>query len=219
MIEKGIEIVDLTQPIETGMQVYPGAENVKIENCVDYKNDQWHVDMLHISTHAGTHIDAPYHHIEKGKKIDEFPLEKFTGVGIVCDLTGKEPMQQLEPQDFSAYDDLLDDVEIVVVKTGWEKYYGTKEYENHPYLSEAAARYLTKKGISIAAVDAFSLDSTSLDTDHAHSVLLKNETLLVENLRNLDSLAAGRKYVFSFMPLAVKGSDGSPIRAVCYAKK
>ena len=87
-------------------------------------------------------------------------------------------------------------------------------YLKHPYLSKDAAEYLVKQGVSIVAVDFLNVDQTFGKAWDAHTVLLRNETLIVENLNNTLLLDFDKSYLFSFLPLKILGTDGSPVRAV-----
>jgi kynurenine formamidase len=97
--------------------------------------------------------------------------------------------------------------------TGWSEYFGTEKYERHPYLSKEGAEFLVSKGVSIVGLDALNIDSTISEVWDAHGILLSNEVLIVENLNNLSSIDPSKNYCFSFLPLKLDDTDGSPIRA------
>lgn len=61
-------MIDLSRRIEEGMPVFPGLTEVKMSNLIDHDQVGWHVDVIEINTHTGTHIDAPYHHLKDGKE-------------------------------------------------------------------------------------------------------------------------------------------------------
>src|SRR4051794_23164069 len=81
-----MKLVDLTQPFKTGMPVYPGDDVPKII----YSSKEGVVNHQIITgTHAGTHIDAPLHMLDGGKKLSEIGVEKFIGPGTLIDARGK----------------------------------------------------------------------------------------------------------------------------------
>src|SRR5919109_4012081 len=56
----------------------------------------WAVDAFkHLSTHATTHVDAPWHYNSRiggraARTIDQMPLEWFYGPGVVLDFTTRD---------------------------------------------------------------------------------------------------------------------------------
>jgi kynurenine formamidase len=188
------------------------------------------VDVLTLGSHTGTHIDAPYHFIKDGKKIDELPVQRFVGDGVLVDVSAKSDRELIEPGDVEPYENEIAEGDFVILKTGRDKYFGTSKYYFHPYLSPEGARLLLKMGVSLVGIDALNVDPTyhdSQDSDPSaialpdeetygypvHDILLGNDILIVENLCNLDKIKPV-KGVYSFLPLKLKDSDGSPIRAV-----
>ena len=107
---------------------------------------------------------------------------------------------------------------IVTLVTGWAKYFGQEKYLDHPFITKEAAEFLVKKGTSIVAVDFLNVDPTVYESWEAHPVLLSNDVLIVENIANSSELAEGKKYIFSFLPLKLWGSDGSPVRGTAVEK-
>ncbi|MGN0659569.1 MAG: cyclase family protein [Emergencia sp.] len=206
-------IIDLSCKIEEGMPVFPGLTEAEIKNLIDHDQIGWHVDVLSINTHMGTHIDAPYHHLKDGKKLQDYPLEKFVGKGILIDIPGLSEDEEIHRSHLEGAS--LSEGDFAILKTGWEKYYGTEKYHHHPYLAEDAVEYLAEKKVSIVGIDCFSPDSTSKGTDHAHTGLLSRDILNVENLTNLDQIDPKKNYMYYFLPLSTASGDGAPVRAVC----
>lgn len=225
-----MEVIDLTHAIHDDIQIYPGDPIPSIKQGLTHEKDYCHVDLLKLGSHTGTHIDAPYHFIKKGKKIDELPVQRFVGDGFLIDVSGKSDRDLIEPGDVERYKDEITQGNFVIFRTGWDKYFGTPKYYLHPYLSAEGARLLVNMGVSLVGVDALNIDPTyygSTDSDPSakvlpdeekygypvHDILLGSNILIVENLCNLDKIKQ-LKGVYSFLPLKLKDSDGSPIRAV-----
>ena len=205
-------IIDLTHEIKNGMMIYPGDPEIAITEGLTHERDYCHVDQLHLNSHTGTHIDAPLHFLPEGKPITDFAAEAFLRRGIAIDLRHKKASEPIAKEDLSSA--RLEKGDAAVLVTGWYRYFGTEEYLKHPYLSKEAAEYLVEQGVSIVAVDFLNVDQTCGDAWDAHHILLGNETLIVENLDNTFTLDFQKVYLFSFLPLKVLGTDGSPIRAV-----
>lgn len=209
-------MIDLSRRIEEGMPVFPGLTEVKMSNLIDHDQVGWHVDVIEINTHTGTHIDAPYHHLKNGKKLHDYPLEKFIGNGVLIDIPGLSDDEEIMKRHLEHAD--LKEGDFAILKTGWEKYYGTERYFHHPHLSVEAIEYLVEKKVSIVGIDCFSPDSTSKGNDDAHTGLLSHDILNVENLANLDQIDPEKEYTYYFLPLPTASGDGAPVRAICIEK-
>jgi len=225
-----MEVIDLTHTIHDEIQIYPGDPIPSISRGLTHEKDYCHVDLLKLGSHTGTHIDAPYHFLKDGQRIDEIAVQRFIGNGILIDVSAKSDRDLIEPGDVERYENEIAQGDFVIFKTGWDKYFGTPKYYLHPYLSAEGARILVKMGVSLVGIDALNVDPTdygSIDSDPSandlpdeekygypvHDILLGNDILIVENLCNLDKIKQ-RKGLYSFLPLKLKDSDGSPIRAV-----
>ncbi|ELY70968.1 cyclase family protein [Natrinema versiforme] len=205
--------VDLTQPIETGMQTYPGDPAVVVRTHATHADDGARVSRLECGSHTGTHVDAPAHTEPDGRTLDSYPLERFVfdAVRIDCrDLEARDPIPASRVPD--------GDTDLVAFWTGWDAHWGTDRYLEHPYLSPAAAEMCVKRGLDVA-VDALNPDPTPTDNAgedepegfQAHHALLGDEQLILENLTTLESV--GDRFELRAYPLALAG-DGSPVRAV-----
>ena len=229
-----MQIIDLTHTIQDDMQIYPGDPRPSIRRGLTHEKDYCHVDLLTLGSHTGTHIDAPYHFLKDGQKIDEIPVHRFIGKGILVDVSGKSDRDLIDAADFDPFVPKIQKGVFVILKTGWDRYFGTSQYLQHPFLSADAGRLLLDLGVSLVGIDALNVDtsyppasnSDSLDTDGGvsadigypvHDILLGNDILIVENLCNLDKINQHVGF-YSFLPLKLKDSDGSPIRAIFYSK-
>lgn len=207
-----MKIIDLSHTVRNGMMLFPGDPEISISEGLTHEKDYCHVDRVHLNSHTGTHIDAPYHFLADGKSIDDYEVDKFIGMGVAIDLRYKKAGSMITVEDIESVD--LEAGMSVVLVTGWCKFFGSKEYLNHPYISKEAAQYFVDKGISIVAVDFLNVDQTLVEAWDAHPVLLGSDVLIAENVANTDELKFDRKYLFSFLPLKIEKTDGSPIRAV-----
>ncbi len=227
-----IKVIDLSHTIHDDIQIYPGDPEPSIQPGLVHEEDYCHVDVLTLGSHTGTHIDAPFHFIAGGKKIDELPVERFVGNGVLVDVSAKSDRELIEPVDIHPYIRNIEAGDFVILKTGRDKFFGTAKYYLHPYLSTDCARLLLKLGVTLVGIDAMNIDPTYQQVEDpdpepaaiklpdeneygypAHDILLSNDILIVENLCNLNRINRIRG-LYSFLPLKIKGSDGSPIRAV-----
>jgi arylformamidase len=205
---------DLSQPIENGMTCFPGDPRPKINPQAG--SEPWKVSELMLGTHTGTHIDSASHFIPKGKTIDQYPIGRFILPGLMVD---SHPLSTCEPIWGEKLDEALSILPKgggIIIRTGWDIYWRQEQYLEHPYLTEEAAERLVTAGVSLIGVDALNVDSTVNESSIVHDILLGNDVLIVENLANLNQLTPVRLYQFLFVPLRLKGLDGSPIRAIAW---
>ncbi|TFF96712.1 MAG: cyclase family protein [Promethearchaeota archaeon] len=147
----------------------------------------WATDTLTLSTHSGTHMDAPWHfapiqdkEIEKKKArtIDEFPLEWGMGPLIVLDCTDMEDGYILTPEDV---DKKLDDIDcklkkgdILCVHTKASEFFGTKEYTSHGVgVGKEATLHIIRQGVHVVGTDAWSWDAPFIITNKKWKKMIK----------------------------------------------
>ena len=208
---------DLSQPLENGMTVYPGDPPVAVEPVATVDDDGYRVTGLYLTTHAGTHIDAPAHLLSNGKSLGTYPLETFRFSAQRVDLRTLSPRQ---PIDADALPELErpEEVDLLVVRTGWDDRWGSPAYLDHPYLTAAAAEAILEWDVHVG-IDAPNVDptpTTSAEDDEpdgypVHHALFGEGRLILENLRGLADLPD--RFEVHAYPLALEG-DGSPVRAV-----
>lgn len=208
---------DLSHPIVTGMQVYPGDPAVTVEPALLLARDGVDVAALHLGSHTGTHLDAPSHCIDGGRTTGDIPLDELLGAALIIHLEAPAPRATYGLAEIEAVLDggLPDRVPpIVVFDTGWATHFGSPTALEHPVLSADAATHLVRRGMRVLAVDTLSPDPTPTGADlPVHQVVLGADALIVENLCNLAHLASGVR--IGFFPLPVD-ADGAPVRAVAF---
>ena len=209
---------DLSHPVETGMQTYPGDPAVTVTATSTVEADGFRTSALSLGSHTGTHVDAPSHGEADGKSLGEFPVETFRFAAQTADLRGTSARAAIGRADLPAADA---DADLLVLHTGWDDHWGTDRYLDHPYLTREAARWCAEHGYHVAT-DTLNVDPTPTDragddepTDFgAHRALLGEGRLIVENLRGLDRLP--ERFTLHAYPLALD-ADGAPVRAVAVA--
>ena len=224
------DVVDLSHDLDSSLSIYPGDPSFSSCPHLTLEADGVNVQSISLGSHAGTHVDAPYHFIADGKKIHEIPLSTFAGPAIVVDLTedgiGRElkDREEIQWEALARYEEAMTSTKdgILLLRTGWSKYWGTPKYFNHPYVSCEAARRIVAAGVRLVGVDALSPDETILDEAEAatftypfHKIVLGAGVVIAENLTNLEAIRHGN-WVVSLVPLKLIGSDGSPVRACAW---
>jgi kynurenine formamidase len=205
-------IYDLTHTIMTGMPHFAGDPEPRIEER--HATLPWRGSALYLGSHSGTHVDAPRHYLPDGRGMDAYPPARFIGPGMVVDARGFDDDQPIEAPVLDSLP--LHAGSLVVLRTGWEHYWGHERYFRHPYLAGDLAVALVERGVTLLAIDALNVDSTTSGGADAHARLLGADVLIVENVCGLDMLTAGQPYIFAFMPLALGPIDGAPVRALAW---
>ena len=219
-------IYDLSHRIETGMTTYPGDPDVSVSAHATNATDGFRVASVAMGSHTGTHVDAPSHTEAGGKTLDAFDVETFGfEVRVVTlDKHAREPITtaDLVGSDPDDNDDSTDGADCLVLHTGWDAYWNTDTYFDHPYLTPDAAEWCVSRGYHVA-IDALNVDPTPTENAAdgepsgfgAHHALLGADRLIVENLRGLDR--APQTFTLYAFPLALAEADGAPVRAVAVA--
>lgn len=207
---------DLSVPVVTGMPVYPGDPEVAVTAALTVPEDGVNVARVHLGSHAGTHVDAPFHIDDALPRLDALPLERFTGRAVLMDARGLPPRSSIGPDLLPPG---LGPGTVLLVHTGWSQYWGTPQYLAHPHLARETCARIVAAGVRTVGIDALSVDRTPEPggddfSPDAHRELLGAGAVIAENLTGLEALPAAPRAVEVFLfPLRLM-DDGAPVRAV-----
>lgn len=173
-------------------------------------SEKFRASKLVMSAHLGTHIDAPSHIMPNTKSIDQYSVQEFILPAVVACVQDKETIRPsgLESLDINAGDALLFKTDNSM---SGRCISGVFE-EHFVYLSQAAAEFCVKRGIRLVGIDYVSTDNPLDEGAPTHRRLLGSNILILENI-NLKDVPPGR-YTLFCLPLKIKGSEGSPVRAI-----
>ena len=215
-----MRILDLTLTISDKIPVFPDSPQPHFIPWEKIKDASYNSELLFLSTHTGTHIDAPHHFLEKGAKIHEISLEKLVSEAVLIKSkkNGDDSITKTDIQKFEKKHGKIDGFSSVIFYTGWQrnlqkKYYFTK----NPGLSVSAAKYLASKKVSLVGIDSPSIDLGTDSKFSVHQIFAKNGMLIVENLANLEKIKSS-KFHLVVLPLKLKGATGSPVRAIAFVE-
>ncbi|MFD2587102.1 cyclase family protein [Croceitalea marina] len=203
-------IIDLTQPISEAMA------GVSIEQSKSIETDGWNASTLHLYSHSGTHMDAPIHFDVTRQTLDQIPIERFISRAWVIDLDGISPSEKITLNHLGSNRNLISHGDSVLLKTGWSKYIGQSKYRDElPRISEELAHWLGEKQINILGVEPPSVaDVNNIEeVTKIHTILMKNDILILEGLTNLDKIEKNEVTLMAF-PLNYKNGDGAPARVL-----
>lgn len=248
--------IDLSVAIEQGLPSDPpvmrpqivyidhalGAESMKIFYPGLTTDDLpgglgWAVEVMEVSTHAGTHMDAPWHFhpTQDGGKpaltIDEFPLEWGVGNGVKLDFSDFPDGYNITIDDVKAKLDKISHVlapgDVFLAQTGAAPYWGTPEYlVKGCGFSRKATLWILDQGVHVVGTDGWSWDRPlSFQAEdfvrtkdasviwEGHFAGIEKGYFQIEKLTNLDLLPS-TGFKFYCFPVKIKGASAGWIRAV-----
>ena len=215
-----MKIIDLTLIVSDEIPTFPGSPQPSFIPWENVKEDGYNLELLFLSTHTGTHMDAPYHFLEKGAKIHEISLKKLVSEAVLIKSKkkGGESITKIDIQKFEKKHGKIVSFSSVIFYTGWQrnlqkKYYFTK----NPGLSVSAAKYLASKKINLVGIDSPSIDLGTDSKFSVHQIFAKKGILIVENLASLEKIKSS-KFHLVVLPLKLKNATGSPVRAIAFVE-
>ncbi len=204
-----MKLIDVSVPLDDHLPTYPNNTPFTLEPIKRLaKGDSSNVSTLHMSAHAGTHVDAPRHFFDEGPGTDALPLEMLVGRARVIEVTTRRGIgsDDLSPVDLS------EDVRVLI-KTLNSRLWGSPDFHtDYVGMTESGARHLIEHGIKVVGVDYLSVEEFKKPGAPAHRLLLGAGTIVIEGL-NLRDVEPGI-YDMYCLPLRVVGSDGAPARVV-----
>jgi kynurenine formamidase len=194
------------------MRVFPGSPQPSFIVWSKFEIHGYSSEVMFLSTHTGTHIDAPSHFIRDSSTIDKIKVSRFVSRSILIKIP-KKADQQITLNDI--INCKINANDTVVFATGWEKWSKKDNYMiNNPGLSLDAAEYLVSNRVNAVAIDGPSIDRGVDNNFDIHSTLLSNDIPIIENLCNLEKLSSVKSFMLIVNPLKLVGASGSPIRAL-----
>ncbi|RBQ20096.1 cyclase family protein [Spongiactinospora rosea] len=253
-----MRIIDLSSPIDASgwepntvtheiMSAVEGARHM-----ADRMRQNWGVDVdpsvlpggelltldtLTLTSHTGTHVDAPSHYgtatYGQARHIDEMPLDWFLRPAMVVDLT-RVPVGTVGADELRAEFDRIghtpEPMDIVLLHTGADRLVGTPKYfTDFVGLDGPATNLLLDLGVRVIGTDAFSLDAPFEhmikkydDTGDqaalwpAHIAGRAREYCQIERLANLGALPRPTGFTVACFPVKIAGAGAGWARAVAF---
>jgi kynurenine formamidase len=178
--------------------------------------DGWNASNLHIYSHAGTHMDAPFHFEVSDERIDEIPVDRFISMAHVVNIEITQPQQLITEVDFISIENRLKAGDSIILKTGWHQFVGSAKYRNElPRISESAAKWLVNKKVNMLAVEPPSVaDVNNLaEVTLIHKILLGGNIIIVEGICNTEDITNEMVQLIA-LPLKILKGDGAPARVI-----
>ena len=199
--------IDISQPLSANIAVWPGDTPFQyIVSCTKEESGSVNIGSLTMSTHTGTHIDAPFHFDNNGQRVLDLNVSVYVGKARVIDVSSYESIGREQLETFE-----LEGVKRLLLKA---------KSSNNPavfpekisFLRADVAPFLQAKGIVLIGVEEPSVDPLDSKDLPAHHALFHHGVHILENIV-LAQVVEG-DYELIALPLALKEADGSPVRAI-----
>ena len=206
-------IYDISLPVSPALPVWPGDPAAEIHSLASVEEgDMVNLSHLRLSTHTGTHVDAPLHLLKGGRPVDQISLDVLIGDATVVRLPA--PVTSITAGTLETAG-IPPGTTRLLLATGnsdlWEEPFSDFR-DDYVALDVSAAEWIVEHGILLVGVDYLSVEQAgSLDLP-VHRTLLEAEVTIVEGL-DLRGVPEGQ-YRLVCLPLRLLGADGAPARAV-----
>ena len=216
-----MKILDLTLTVSDKIPTFPGSPQPNFIPWENIKDDGYNLELLFLSSHTGTHLDAPYHFIENGTKIHEISPNRLIRDAVLIK-SRKKSGQAITKTDILKFEKIHEKIpngSTVIFWTGWQiMLHDDSYFIKNPGLSTTAAKYLVSKKTNLVGIDSPSIDFQASKQFSVHHIFSKNGILILENLANLEKIKSW-KFQLVVLPLKLKNATGSPVRAVAVLEK
>ncbi len=209
-------IVDISLPTGPMTPVYEGDPPFEARRVLSLLPDapcSFNLSLLTMTTHTGTHVDAPLHMLPQGASVERISLDALCGPARVLDLRGRDRIDEEALKTAP-----LERAERVLLKTDNEGLLGKAFQRRFVHLTPDGARYLRSRGVVLVGIDYLSVDPWPTPGAEcsfpAHRALLQGErpVVILEGI-DLRGVEAGDWELWC-LPLRLPGLDGAPARAV-----
>ncbi|HCS38222.1 MAG TPA: cyclase [Anaerolineaceae bacterium] len=207
-----MKLFDVSLTIREGMAVWPGEPAVVLNRRTKIEEGAHaNVSFLSFGAHTGTHVDAPFHFIADGSKVDEMPLEALVGPAQVVEVPDSVKVITAE---VIAGLKISDEPKRLLFKTSNSRYWDLVTNEFQPGfvgIDLGASEELVKRGMILVGIDYISVSPYKISKP-THDELLGAHMIIIEGL-DLRKVQAGF-YTLYCLPLKLHGADGAPARVI-----
>ena len=190
-------IYDITRPLSPETETYPGDPPFQLMSHSSLAHgDPFALTSIAMSSHLGTHVDAPSHFVNGTTTIDQLSIEVLTGPATVRHIPGVGP---IGPDELRGASIPPTCIRLLLGMTS-------------RYLSPEGAEWLTERGLKLVGADSLSVDPIESVHFPAHRLLLSAGLLVVESL-DLTAVPE-RDYILYCLPLKVTGAEAAPARVI-----
>jgi arylformamidase len=207
-----MQIWDISVTIDQNLPVWPGDPPFDIQRVQKIEEGaNANVSRLVMGVHTGTHVDAPYHFLMDGAKVESLALDVLIGPAVVIQVG-----DQVNVLDKNAIDaaGIPAGAERVLFKTrssGYWAKFGAKFQTDFVAIDLSGAQALVERGVKLVGIDYLSI-SPYKNSRPTHQALLAAKAIIIEGL-NLSQVEPG-EYQLICLPIKLGGAEGAPARTV-----
>ncbi|MCB2203017.1 cyclase family protein [bacterium] len=209
------QIYDISVPIRPSSIVWPGDPPVAIRQMSAISDGaESNLSQIRMSVHTGTHIDAPAHFLEGGKRIGDIPLEKLIGQVLVVEINPDQDVITDQVLINHPQIDAIKNASKVLFKTRNSKHWHESPDEfikDYVGVDTSAAAYLAKLDLDLIGIDYLSISPFN-DIEKPHQILLEREIVLLEGV-DLSEVKPGVYQIYC-LPLKLQSCEGAPARVI-----
>ncbi|MGC8604263.1 MAG: cyclase family protein [Desulfomonilaceae bacterium] len=228
-----IEYVDHVKGAQQMIDFFPGLDKAQLPNGLG-----WALEFVNLTTHSGTHLDAPYHYhptMDRGKdsmRIDEVPLAWCFSDGVVLDFRHKGDGERITVKDLKKELNRIKceikPLDIILIQTGADSKWGRPEYlVTGAGMDAESTLFLTEKGVKLVGIDAWSWDRPLpfLANEfkelgdpkviwEAHFAGIEIGYCHMEKMANLQKIGRSTGFTVCCFPINIKGASAGWVRPV-----
>jgi kynurenine formamidase len=233
-----VDYIDHILGADSMQEFFPGVKKEQLPGGLG-----WALEFMTLTTHSGTHLDAPYHYhptMDKGKPastIDEIPLEWCFNDGVLLDFRHKGDGERITAKDveneLKRIDYEIKPLDIVIVQTGAEAFWGKEEYlVKGAGMDRESTLFLTEKGVKLVGIDAWSWDrplpylaeefKQTGDPKviwEAHFAGIEIGYCHMEKMANLSAIGRPHGFTVCCFPIKIKGASAGWVRPVAIVEE
>ncbi|MGE7623221.1 arylformamidase [Viridibacillus sp. NPDC096237] len=199
--------IDISQRLDENIVVWPGDTPFSYKvNWSKVESGSVNVGQINMSLHTGTHIDAPFHFDNDGKRVIDLDLDLYIGNATVIYLPNRTSIGVNELSNL----DLQGVTRLLIRTDAWKN--RSVFPQTIPHIQPELAAYLSELGVRLIGLDLPSVDPLDSKELSAHHELAGYKIHILEGLV-LDEIGPGN-YELAALPLPLVEADGSPVRAV-----
>jgi kynurenine formamidase len=214
----GFTLIDLSHRIDAGMVTYKGLPaplvcdylSRETSRTLYAEGTEFAIQTIEMVGNTGTYLDSPFHRFAEGADLAGLELDRLAYLDAIVVVPAPADGMAIGP-------DAIDGIDVagraILFNTGWDRHWRTDAYfEDHPFLTEAAAQALADRGATLVGIDSHNIDDTRGKTRPAHSILLGAGIAICEHMTGLEQLPRhGAR--FSAVPPKFAGVGTFPVRA------
>lgn len=215
-------IIELSQKLIVGKENFEFKTHLydvtEVMPHIKHRPEIWYVlGEITMSTHVGTHIEFPFHHLKDGADAANYPIDRLVGEAIVLDFSHKSNGESISLEEVMSHKERIKEGDIIFIRTDMDKLFRTDRWDECPFLTVEAMDYLISFKPKIIGTDAAGFELPGTDYQPNHFSMFKNNIAMVESATNLSKIGNERVSII-ILPLLIEEMDACPVRIIAIRK-